>query len=303
MGTYRPGWQSREYHRIKRRQRAAIVREVNRLFREQTGVSRQLNPISSEDRELRHKWLRIRDVEMEKREQKMIVEDMEFRRSLFEDDLPGIVVEDMKTHGWLEAAALLETWMDRLPATAPNYSTPVTGVVKMDWVLKHARAKSVYDAIFKGRIWTNPASQRRMAEILKQSPRTAGQQFGDLTKPVTDVDKEWINARPVTSHEWDLAAALGRFELQVAISGKLLSIEGEKYQLSIEEVGIYVKDSVDFNGSQFLGFWGHRDEPVNNIDFRRWRAKNNAGGDFRVYSDVKRTRLNPPDLVSIAVSK
>jgi hypothetical protein len=93
-----------------------------------------------------------------------------------------------------------------------------------------------------------------------------------------------------------LTGALGAFELKVAIAGKLLSIGGGEFQVSIEEVGIYVKDSFDFNGSQFLGFWGYRDDPINNDDFRQWRAENHAGGDFRVFSDVKRTRLTPPDL-------
>jgi hypothetical protein len=297
--TYKPGWQSRDYRRLSRTQRAAIAREVDRLFREQTGVTRRLHPTSAQDRELRHTWLRIRDDVMNKREQKMIEEDMEFRRELFVADLPEIVVAEMEFMGWKEAAELLETWCERPPATAPRYSAPVTHVIKVDWVLQFARAKAAYEKILKERIWTNPKSQEQMAGILKRKPRAAGRPFGDLSRPVTEIDEEWINSRPVESGlALDaLAGALGRFHLQVAVAGKLLSIGSGELQVSIEEVGIYVKDSFDFNGSQFLGFWGHRDDPVNNDDFRQWRAQNNAGGDFRVFSDVKRTRLTPPDLV------
>jgi hypothetical protein len=69
--------------------------------------------------------------------------------------------------------------------------------------------------------------------------------------------------------------------------------------VTVAEVGIYVKDSFDFNDDQFLGFWGYRDTPTNNSDFREWRDQNNAGGDFLVFSDIKRTRLATPDAVPV----
>ena len=74
-----------------------------------------------------------------------------------------------------------------------------------------------------------------------------------------------------------------------------------KLQVTIEEVGVYVKDSFDFNGNQFLGWWGPADVPINNSDFQRWRAENHTGGDFLVYSDVKRTRVSPTDTVTVWV--
>jgi len=74
---------------------------------------------------------------------------------------------------------------------------------------------------------------------------------------------------------------------------------GLQLVVSVEEIGIYVWDTFNFEGEQFLGVWGYRDTPVNNSDFREWRQKNNAGGDFLVYSDIKRTKLNPPDGVMV----
>lgn len=265
-GIYKPGWQSREYRQFSRTQRAAISREVDRRFRKQTGVARRLDPTSAKDLDLRRTWLRIRDAVMHKREDE-IYEDIENMRR---DSMLPEIPDEMDWMGWKQAAELLETWFERPPAIAPNYSAPVTNIVTMDWVLQFARAKLVYDQIIKERTWTNAKSQKRMGEILKQKPRVVGQMWGDLSKPVTDVDEEWINARPVESgSNFDaMTGALGAFELQVAIAGKLLSIGGGDCQASIEEVGIYVKDSFDFNGSQFLGFWGYRDDPINNADFR-----------------------------------
>jgi hypothetical protein len=35
--------------------------------------------------------------------------------------------------------------------------------------------------------------------------------------------------------------------------------------------------------------------PVGNLAFREWRQRNSRGGDFLVFSDIKRVSLNPPD--------
>jgi hypothetical protein len=296
MSIYRPGWESREYHKLARAHRNAISREVDRLFAKQTGVTRHLHPTSRKDLELRRAWLRIRDGVMNKREEDAYLEMEDLRRDSVLTEIPY----EMAYEGWTQATELLETWFERPPATAPNYSAPVTNVIKMDWVLQFARARSVYDQIMKERIWTNAASRGRMATFLRQKPRIAGYPWGDLSQPVTKVDEEWINSRPVQSgFAYDaLAGALGAFELHVAIAGRVLSTVGGATQVSVEEVGIYVKDSFDFNGDQFLGFWGYRDDPINNADFRQWRLNNHAGGDFLVYSDVKRTKLTTPDIVS-----
>jgi hypothetical protein len=306
-GIYRPGWQSRTYRQYSRTFRASIAAEVDRLFREKTGVARQLDPTSHKDLELRRVWLRIRDQVVAERERKL---DEEFykpggaweqleadRRDSLLTAIPG----EMEWNHWHEGAQLLETWFERPPAIAPNYSAPITNLIKMDWVLQFARAKTVFDQIVKGRIWTNVASQQRLRELLRKLPPTAST-FGNLTQPVTQIDDAWVNSRPVSSGGVTpdgLTAALGGFQLQVAVAGKVSRLPGGVVSLTVEEVGIYVKDSFDFNGDQFLGVWGYRDDPVNNLDFRQWRSAHNMGGDFQVFSDVKRLPVVPPDVVLV----
>jgi hypothetical protein len=51
-----------------------------------------------------------------------------------------------------------------------------------------------------------------------------------------------------------------------------------------------------------LGLWGYRDDPIHNSDFRKWRADNHLGGDFQVFSDVKRIRRTPPDVMAVVTS-
>jgi hypothetical protein len=311
---YRPGEASRNYFKLPPVKREAIREEVNRRFRAETGVTRGIDPTSKADLELRRIWLRMRDEAME------VVEYEEFIEFKADMLLPDGISDEMRSNGWEEAAELMETWFSRPPAFAPKgYSAPVTDIIKMDWVLKFPVAKSVYDDIFKDRVWSNVPSQKRMAEVLKSKPRLSFGQtvpFGDLSLGVATVDQEWINARPVEGQliPDGLQAALHAFVFNIAVAGKVttaaatpqeyIQMAGKaslKLQVTIEEVGVYVKDSFDFNGNQFLGWWGPADVPINNSDFQRWRAENHTGGDFLVYSDVKRTRVNPTDTVTVWV--
>ncbi len=298
---YIAGAQSKEYYELSSAQRAVVQKEVDRRFREQTGITRQLDPTSAKDLELRRTWLRIRDEVMNDRESE------ELRHELDLDGLTAIP-EEMRFNGWEQGAQLLETWFERSPTTVPKYSAPVADVIKMNWVLQFARAKSVYDAILKDRIWKNDASLKRIAEILKgRVLPVTGQTlpFGDLARTAPVVDEQWINARPVQNGLAvdGLTAALGAFVFNVAIAARISRrsvVPGfQELVISIEEVGIYVKDSFDFEGSQFLGWWGYRDTDYYNSDFREWRIANHAGGDFRVYSDIKRIKLTSPDVVAI----
>lgn len=301
VSAYQPGRQSREYHRLSSRERSKVIREVNRRFREETGIKRQLERTGPRDRELRHTWLRIRDTVMDEREKKQIEEDLEFQHEMFLYDLIDVVVSDMESEGWTRGAKLLEIWSSRPPAVAPRYSAAVTDVVTMDWVLGFSRAKEIFDKLVEERIWTNDASRERLAKMVKS--KAAGASLGDLSLPATQVDPSWINSRSCTSglNVDALTAALGAFVLQVAVAGTVTARAGAAATVSIDEVGVYVKDSFDFNGTQFLGFWGHRDTPVSNATFREWRTKFKQGGDFQVFSDIKRIKLKTPDRVTVSV--
>jgi hypothetical protein len=83
-----------------------------------------------------------------------------------------------------------------------------------------------------------------------------------------------------------------------------------EYKVTINEIGVYVKDSYDFNDApgedQELGNWDFDDksvgrtilnggETITNSDFRKWRKANGKGGDFYVYSDIKYRTINPPN--------
>ena len=84
----------------------------------------------------------------------------------------------------------------------------------------------------------------------------------------------------------------------------------------VDEIGVYVKDSYDFNDKpgddQSLGNWDKDDNSVgrtiinggtsvSNSDFRKWRLANKKGGDYLIYSDILYQKLQQPNIVPIVI--
>lgn len=221
--------------------------------------------------------------------------------------IPGI----MRHHQWTNGARLMDEWFKRPVSVKPAYGTPPV-LVTMSWALGFPPVKAKYDEIIEQKIWANPAARKELRKqlqrknLLRPGALTA---FGDLSKAAADMEDDYINFRAVGGYVYqyysygglnDLTAALGRFVLNVAIAGTVESAPNPaQFKISVKEVGVYIKDSYDFEGDQFLGYWDDGDNSVSTInplsgdgvsnkDFRDWRGANGKGGDFRVYSDVKR---------------
>jgi hypothetical protein len=231
----------------------------------------------------------------------------------------------MRSKGWVNGARLMETWFARPAATAPAYSAPVTSIITMDWALSYKRARSVYDQLMDDRIWANAAAQKVIAAMLRRQGKLGStrQAFGDLSRSVELLDADYINYRAIggsysgSSYSYyyyyyssgldDMTAALGAFTFRVAVAGTVAPASGRAgHEVTITQIGIYLRDSFDFNGDQFLGFWDDSDNSVSavnwfsgtgvsNSDFRKYRDDTGWGGDFLVYSNVQSMCLVTPD--------
>lgn len=236
----------------------------------------------------------------------------------------------MRGKGWRNGAQLLDIWFARPLAVAPGYGPPDTGTIQMHgWALTFARAREVYNRLIRDRIWANPLGQVAVAGMLRrkglltQTPQTVS--FGQLSDPVPQQDRDYVNQRPAGSYDTfdDLTAALGRFNFRVVVAGTVGPVpQRPGWQVEVSEVGVYIYDSFDFEGNQYLGCWSDNPDgflpvmppaasagiggmampltppqftPIGNRDFREWRTRNSKGGDFLVYSDMLRVPLNPPD--------
>jgi len=225
----------------------------------------------------------------------------------------------MRANGWRHGAALLETWFSHGAAVKPEYGAPVTDVISMDWALSFRRVRQVYDHLMQERVWLEPEIKRRIGDVLERRNLLHAEavSFGDLARPTEEIDADCVHAALVRG--WppldDLFAALGDFSLRVAVAGTVEPVwwtrrSGRKtterklvaHRVTLTEVGVYVRGSYDFDGARSLGAWDEATnavswgdpaagELVTTAQFRDWRDRNRMGGDFLIYSDVKRTRL------------
>jgi hypothetical protein len=233
----------------------------------------------------------------------------------------------MRSQSWMMGAALMEDWFSRPLAIEPHYGTPNTGTITMSWALGYRRAKAVYDKLMKDRIWANPAAQKEVDKMLRGKNLVGPglQYFGLESRPTPSLDSDYINFRAIGGGDYygtyyggyygyyydsdldDLVAALGYFVFRLIVGGTVQpSSTTGGHEVTITDVGVYIRDSYDFNGDQHLGFWDDSDNSVStlnflsgtrvtNEDFRDWRTKSGRGGDFLVFSDVLWTNLTTPD--------
>jgi hypothetical protein len=232
--------------------------------------------------------------------------------------IPGI----MTAMSWSTAAALMNDWFSRPANSTPAAGSPNTSAVTIPWANGFSRARSVYDGLVADRIWVNDAAQGLLQSRLIGAGLPSGgasRSFGSVSGSAPSLDPDYINYRAVNQGLFTaldgLAGALANFVYRVVVRGRVTDMgaspwyafgTSRTYQVDLSDVGIYIKDSYDFNGDQDLGCWDPvantvgrtglfgNSTCVGNVDFRTWRAANNRGGDFLVYST--------PDVLSVSDS-
>lgn len=188
--------------------------------------------------------------------------------------------------------------------------------IKMRWVLTFDRASDMLDDISQPSVFAEePARSVLIANINKvfKQANSDTVQFGNLSATGRALEDEYVNYRALSkyhAYELDeLTAALGLFTFYVIPSGTA-SRDARTVSVSINRIGIYLRDSFDFNGEQFLGVWRLpdtvlTDPPGGQIDalrlyprcstsmfemtnsaYRKYRGRTGYGEDFLVYSDV-----------------
>ncbi len=224
----------------------------------------------------------------------------------------------MRANSWYNGAQLMDRWFAGAAAVAPAYAPPDTTTIRMDaWVLTFPLARDVYTAMSKEAIWASDRARIPVANVLRRAGRLGAPRgaFGNLALPAPQLHADHVNHRVVEQSMLfpdfnDLYAALGNFEFCVAIAGESEGLKSGETQVTVREVGVYVRDSYDFNGTQSLGYWSETSNRlsrfpiggggyVSNESFRNWRATNHRGGDFMVFSDVKRTVLASPSVFTV----
>ena len=246
-----------------------------------------------------------------------------------------------RAHGWTVAPALMERWFGLPPNSVPERGQTDRTSVTMNWALSFTRAREAYDQMVRNRVWLNMASRQRIDRWLAgqnkytNSPETFG--ISDFSRATwRELLDGCICSRSVggiSDPRDDMYGALGEFDFRVVVSGEVRpanTLPMKAHPVSparqpsmrssvhstgitghvvyITRIGIYLWDSYDFNGSQFLGCWNSQgvssaslssDDYVHNSNFQDWRAANNHGGDFCIYSDVRQIGGAPSDTFDV----
>lgn len=102
----------------------------------------------------------------------------------------------------------------------------------------------------------------------------------------------------------DCLAALASCQYRAIAFGEIYNIDN-KYKVLINKIGVYIKDSFDFNQNyERLGSWSIINKDISKADarpsyhritnknYRDWRNDYKKGGDFNIYSTIKYVNYN-----------
>ncbi|MDY7579207.1 DUF6402 family protein [Herbaspirillum sp. RTI4] len=259
------------------------------------------------------------------------------------DEIPGA----MDNMGWTIAPKLMRRWfanplfrmsqdmrknnardvngaeieLDSMTLKPEQYDDQI---LKMEWVLGFERVKKLAFEFIKTPNWKTPNG----VDLLRKRLTKQGWKPGKLL-PVK-LGHAGMGARELDSvcqmnfHSYidprtnmdEFLGAIGSFTFKVAVVGAASwgPIKGNVF--TIKKVGLYIRDTYDFNGKyESLGVWSRARclsladvaafyvaaarmdwlsiikkflgfVSVSNEDFRRWQDKHYSGGDFIIYSDV-----------------
>ena len=235
----------------------------------------------------------------------------------------------MRKNNWVNGANLMERWFSLPANSSPLQGSPSTDIVTMKWVKSFTRSKTVYNKLISEKVWLNDAAKQEIKKLLLKKGLLSNvkMKFGYPKNSPHISDRNSIQYRKVGGY-WDMAtgdmddlrASLGNFVFKIIVLGEVTPIlksnktpTGE-YQVKIDEIGVYIKDSYDFNDlpdkDQSLGNWDIDDHSVGrtffnggdsifNSDFRKWRKKHAKGGDFYVFSDIEYIKQNDNNTFTI----
>jgi len=191
-------------------------------------------------------------------------------------DLPDI----MQSQGWPVAASAMRRWFGGTAWTMPPNvkegrvlmtelppSALEDNLLKMEWALSFGRIKSAYELLTTEK-WNNPAATVRLAGLVRDEAMQRTKQgknandewrFGDFDKPPKSVSAtsqvNFLTVGALHDPLDDFYGAVGRGTLDVAVSGMVKRAKDGKQTITIDMLGVYLRDTYDFNGDQPLGAW------------------------------------------------
>ncbi len=240
----------------------------------------------------------------------------------------------MNARGWYAGARFQQRWLssgaNELVGEAKDGqgNNGPLGIepIEMQWVLDFQRSRDLLAELTSYELLTNEATQGRLIPQINALLADGSTQVNFGWYPDGAARESiYLNSRAVTAEMAyaagldDLNAALGAFNMFVMGRGTATINDDLRVVVQYSDVGVYVRDSFDFEGAQALGHWKLPDQiempsireanssswwgsnqdaappparpddwvPMTNLAYRMYRNRTGYGGDFIVYSDVK----------------
>ncbi len=254
-------------------------------------------------------------------------------------DIPDLM---RKTRNWPKSAELMELWFS-LPAQAMKKGEKIgdtranqypqeyvnTTMFTWSWLEQFKQVPEARDQLIST-LSTNNAINELKTLIINYLGRTphlepTTYQVTNELLPV-ELHSNWQFQRSDVGYGKvmnDLYGSLGNFALYAAITKATIikttnhKLTPNNFSVHITEVGLYMRDTYEFIGEQYLGHWGNNGlrlnylggvlnkfdieynipkisvgsreyfDAIGNADYRQYREETGLGGDLLLFSDVK----------------
>lgn len=242
-------------------------------------------------------------------------------------DIPDVMQYKL---GWPKSAEVMRKWF-ALPGRAmtkdekegrDRYVDTHTDIAmfKWKWLESFERVKKAKEVLLSDKVlWSDVAKKAMLRRIKASGHDLTEEAIDNDALGISELHARWQFQYSKVGYELgavdDLYGSLGNFALYASIQKAHLYEEDGQSYLRVTEVAIYMRDTFDFLGGQYLGHWSFDGMGINaagglfnlkdwewklaawnpkhgvqnafgNKDFREYRERCNMGGDLLLFSDI-----------------
>ncbi|HIF9499316.1 TPA: DUF6402 family protein [Photobacterium damselae] len=230
---------------------------------------------------------------------------------------------------WPKSAELMELWFskpakimtDREKEGKDSYDKDYTdkNMFSLNWLMGFERTRRAKtELISQKRLWSDNAQKAVKNKVAKIIAEKGYIEINNSSLDIVSLHRDWQFQYVTVGYDIgvmdDLYGSLGNFGLYAAINkAHVEEIEGETF-LIVTEISVYMRDTFEFIGEQYLGHWNEDGMGINlaggalnkanfewslsgwnptlgiveafgNSDFRDYRTSKGKGGDLLLFSD------------------
>lgn len=242
-------------------------------------------------------------------------------------DIPDVMEYKL---AWPKSAEIMRKWFS-LPGRAMTdrekegddryVETHIdTSMFNWRWLNSFERVREAKELLLSDKVLWKDNAKNEIKKCLKASSyKLIDGDIENRSLAIVELHARWQFQHSKVGYELgavdDLYGSLGNFALYAAIQKAHLYEEGGQSYLRVTEIAIYMRDTFEFIGSQYLGHWDHDGmggnvsggvfnlfdlewklpawnpkqgtiEAFGNQDFRKYREACGKGGDLLLFSDI-----------------